>query len=229
MSQTSYREERLHFIVDREIDWPTLFCSYQVQGYITYRHIGGQLRACVSFYWMHFLWFTMWLRRDTWYFQNRIILSLHNYLLYHKRGWWDEFSTLFRTGANGRKRFDLGLLPSGELSSDICSFPPSGSSAKNPRISSKVELNEAFKSLSVITRLLWSVLFLVVSSSRSEWTRKFKISHKYQPASSNQLIQRSNRHRRCIVKSSLDVTICRFQHSNFWKGSTHTSMKIFRW
>lgn len=98
--------------------------------------------------------------------------------LYHKRRWWDEFSTLFRIGANGRKRFDLGLLPSGELSSNICSFPPSGSSAKNPRISSKVELNEAFKSLSVITRLLRSVLFLVASSSRCEWTKKFKILHK---------------------------------------------------
>lgn len=31
----SCREERLHFIVDREIDCPTLFSSNQVQGYIT--------------------------------------------------------------------------------------------------------------------------------------------------------------------------------------------------
>lgn len=59
-----------------------------------------------------------------------------------------------------------------QLSFNICSFPPSGSSTKNPRIPSKVELYEAFKSLSVITRLLRSVLFLVASSSHWEWTKE---------------------------------------------------------
>lgn len=92
-------------------------------------------------------------------------------ILCHKRGWW-EILNIFRTGTNGRKRFKLGLLPSGELSSNICSFLLAGSSVKNPRISSKVELNKAFKSLSVITRLWQSVLFLVASSNRCEWTKE---------------------------------------------------------